>query len=49
MHSIFMWGVLVGVIGFAASWFLDETPLRASASPEAEATGDEQPTLVEAH
>ncbi|MEE4546962.1 MDR family MFS transporter [Streptomyces sp. V4-01] len=38
-HTVFLWGAVVSVIGFAAAWFLVETPLRG-AGPKP-ATADE--------
>ncbi|MET3960860.1 EmrB/QacA subfamily drug resistance transporter [Marmoricola sp. OAE513] len=34
-HSIFFWGSLLVIVGFAASWFIREVPLRGSVPPAA--------------
>ncbi|GGO89582.1 MDR family MFS transporter [Wenjunlia tyrosinilytica] len=39
-HSVFLWTALVGLLGFAASWFVTEVPLRG-AGPQAKEAGPE--------
>ena len=47
-HIAFLWGVVVGLVGFAARFF-NEEPLRGPGHPGGRGHGDEQPMLVEAH
>ena len=34
-HSIFLWGAVVTIVGFAVSWLVKEVPLRGSVTPAA--------------
>ena len=46
-HTVFLWGAVVSVIGFAAAWFVSETPLR-SAAPKAAPTEDQPQVMADA-
>jgi EmrB/QacA subfamily drug resistance transporter len=49
-HIVFLWGTVVGVLGFIAAWFLVETPLRGAAGPkkpaDPAADSDDQPRMT---
>ncbi|MGP4003310.1 MDR family MFS transporter [Streptomyces sp. 8N706] len=39
-HHIFLWGAVIGLIGFGAAWFIKEVPLRGAAEPADRGEGD---------
>jgi EmrB/QacA subfamily drug resistance transporter len=47
-HTVFLWGAVVSVIGFAAAWFIVETPLRGAGPKAAEKTPEEGLELLAA-
>ncbi|WP_436232774.1 MDR family MFS transporter [Actinacidiphila alni] len=54
-HTVFLWGAIISVIGFAAAWFITETPLRSAAPKAADADagkgegeGEQAPVLADA-
>jgi EmrB/QacA subfamily drug resistance transporter len=47
-HTVFLWGAVISVIGFAAAWFITEIPLRTASPEPAPAEDDHPPILADA-